>query len=114
MTLDLPAALNPFSAPHKPIKVKGRVTSKGGLQGVVVTDGQSVVSTDQQGYYEMTSHHRREFLYLSLPAGYQIPRQENDSAAFFNKLDKRKEEVSLAFELQPLETRYVLPLGTLL
>jgi hypothetical protein len=106
MPLDLAAAFPFSSVSFKAIKVKGRVSSKGkGVKGVVVTDGISVVKTDGNGSYEFISHNRREFIYLSMPAGYKIPQQVNGSAAFFKKLDTAKEVQSFHFELQPLDTK---------
>ena len=90
--------------PFKAIKVRGRVSSRGkGVVGAVVTDGLSVVKTDKNGYYEFLSNNLRDFVYLSMPAGYNIPKQRNGSAAFFHKLDSSKAEVRLPFELQPLQ-----------
>ncbi len=104
MPLDLAAFTIP--KPFKAIKVRGKVSSKGkGIGGVVVTDGLSVVKTDKDGHYEFLSNNRRDFVYLSTPAGYRIPQQANGSAAFFKKLDGSKAEVSIPFELQPLESK---------
>lgn len=106
MPIDLAAAFPSLSGHFKPIKVKGRVTSKEkGLKGIVVTDGLSVVKTDPNGYYEFMSHNLRDFVYLSMPAGYRIPSQSNGSAAFFKRLDKSKAEVNLPFEMLPLEEK---------
>lgn len=47
--------------------------NKKGIQGVAVTDGFTVVRTNMQGAYSFYSHPDAEFVYLSLPAGYEIP-----------------------------------------
>ncbi|HEX5653820.1 MAG TPA: calcineurin-like phosphoesterase family protein [Chitinophagaceae bacterium] len=52
-------------------KVKGQVLSKGrGLKGVAVSDGYSVVLTDQKGKYEFELHPEAVNLFISTPAGY--------------------------------------------
>jgi hypothetical protein len=101
---DLSAAVPLLHQPFKAIRVKGRVTARGkGIPNVVITDGLSVVQTDQQGYYSFISSNQRAYVYMSVPSGYSIPVQANGSAAFFKKLDTQKKEVSLPFELTPLE-----------
>lgn len=100
------SALTAIPKPFKAIKATGRVSSQGkGLAGVLVTDGLSVVKTDRNGEYQFLSNNQQDFVYLSLPAGYKIPRQKNGSAAFYKKLDHSKPEVSLSFELQALEEK---------
>lgn len=47
--------------------------TKKGIHGVSVTDGFTVVRTNAQGAYSFYSHPDAAFVYLSLPAGYQIP-----------------------------------------
>src|SRR5690606_37222084 len=51
---------------------------------------------------DFVSNNQEDFVYLSLPSGYEIPKLQNGAAAFFKKLDKEKSEVSLSFELNPL------------
>lgn len=90
--------------PRKSLRINGRVTARGkGLAGVAVTDGFNLVQTGSDGTYELISSTRQDYVYMSLPAGYQIPRQQNGSAAFFEKLDKTREESSISFDLEPLE-----------
>src|SRR5690606_28971589 len=42
----------------------------------------------------------RGFAFVSLPAGFEIPRPANGSAAFFQRIDKTKAEQSFQFELK--------------
>ncbi len=57
-----------------PVRVRGRVHDGArGLGGVRVTDGRTVVRTGADGGYELVSDAGRPFVYLSVPAGYQIP-----------------------------------------
>lgn len=43
------------------------------VAGIAVTDGFTVVQTNAKGAYSLYGHPDAEFIYLSLPAGYQIP-----------------------------------------
>lgn len=93
-----------INEPFKTINIKGRVTSnKKGLPNVVVTDGQSVVRTDSKGHFEFISSNKRDFVYLSLPAGYKIDRLQNGSADYFKRIDKKKLKNEFHFELEKLE-----------
>lgn len=88
--------LNRFS----PIRVRGKVSAAGkGVSGVAVSDGRSVVQTDQNGEYSLISSSDREFVFLSLPSGYQIQRQANGSALFFKSLRTNQEEQQISFDL---------------
>ncbi|MHA7128537.1 calcineurin-like phosphoesterase C-terminal domain-containing protein [Algoriphagus namhaensis] len=99
-----PSALSlvfPFSA----IRIRGRVTSAGkGIYQVAVSDGRSVVLTNSSGEFELITGTDREFVFISVPAGYQIKRQPNGSADFFQKIDKAKSEQSISFELSGVES----------
>ena len=71
--------------------VEGRVTCEGkGVSGVVVTDGQTCVTTDREGRYVLPAIDlTAEFVYVSTPAGYLPP----DSAGiprFYRAIDRAK------------------------
>jgi hypothetical protein len=84
------------------INVKGKVTSDGkGIEGVVVTDGYNVVTTDRHGRYEFPSHSNAEFVYISVPSGYAIP-HDNGIARFYSRLDKSSNKQQLDFALDKL------------
>lgn len=44
-----------------------------GVEGVAVTDGRTIVRTDAKGRYRLASASDAEFVYLTLPDGYEIP-----------------------------------------
>ncbi|RFZ84174.1 metallophosphoesterase [Mucilaginibacter terrenus] len=68
-------------------KVKGRVTNgKNGVKGVVMSDGYSVVSTDADGYYEITPNTRAKSIFMSTPAGYAF-KTDYSLAKQYEKLD---------------------------
>src|SRR5690606_17684896 len=90
-----------FPSVFNVIRIKGRVSSGGkGLSGVAVSDGRLVVQTSASGEFELISGNDRDFVFVSLPAGFEIPRQANGSAAFFQRIDKTKAEQSFQFELK--------------
>ncbi|GMV07290.1 MAG: hypothetical protein AMXMBFR53_35650 [Gemmatimonadota bacterium] len=88
-----------------PLRVRGRVTSRGrGVAGVAVSDGLAVVRTDREGRYEIPSSSDRDFVRVSVPPGYRIPRNATGTARFYHPLaaDGRR-DVQAAFELERLD-----------
>lgn len=58
----------------KAVRIRGAVRLQGkGLGGVAVTDGQQVTTTAADGTFSLISPGGRPFVYLSLPAGVEIP-----------------------------------------
>lgn len=88
----------------RPVRIRGAVRAGGrGLGRVRVTDGVTVVQTASDGQFELVSHAGRRFVYLTLPAGYAIPRQESGTAHFFRPIaPDGRGEMEAVFELQPL------------
>lgn len=92
--LDLPTLFSP-------IRIKGKVSAAGkGLAGVSVSDGRIVAQTNANGDFELISGSDRDFVFVSMPSGYEIQKQANGSASFFQKIDKAKAEQSFQFELK--------------
>ena len=90
-----------------PLRVRGRVTALDGtgLSGVGVTDGRRVVETGTDGRFELHSSMQQHFVYLSVPAGYRIPRSETGTARFYQPLrPDANGEMQVHFELEPLGT----------
>ena len=86
-----------------PIRVRGRVTSNGqGIHQVAVSDGRSVVLTNSSGEFTLQTSTDRNFVFISTPAGYEIPKQSNGSALFFQKINKSKADQQMSFELKKL------------
>lgn len=84
-----------------PVRVRGRVHSGGrGLAGVRVTDGRSVVATDADGRYTLLSDAAREYVHVTVPAGYDIPQSASGTARFYQPLSARGGEASASFELR--------------
>lgn len=59
--------------------VIGKITTESGLplNGVAVSDGISVVLTNEQGEYRIKSDKSTECVFVSLPAGYMAPLKDN-------------------------------------
>lgn len=85
----------------RPIRIRGQVTTSGqGLYRVAVSDGRSVVWTNSSGEYSLNSSSDREFVFVSLPSGFEIPKQGNGSSSFFQRINKNQEEQQISFDLQ--------------
>ncbi|WP_457651156.1 calcineurin-like phosphoesterase C-terminal domain-containing protein [Rhodocaloribacter sp.] len=89
-----------------PVRVRGRVASGGrGLAGVAVTDGVTVAATDAEGAFELIADGRRPFVYLSMPAGYAVPRNPTGTARFYAPMrPDGGGEMQAVFDLEPLAT----------
>ena len=82
--------------------LKGRVTAAGrGIQGVAVTDGINTTRTTANGAYELLSNKTAQFVYLSIPSGYEIPHQ-NSISKFFAKIDHSQRSFNSDFRLTQL------------
>lgn len=84
--------------------VKGTVSDTNGkpIQGVVVTDGFNFSQTDGQGRYDLDSDpSRSRFVYLSVPADYEISHTRGIPDLFYQELDKAKETGIHDFTLTP-------------
>ncbi|MDR3329480.1 MAG: calcineurin-like phosphoesterase family protein [Prevotellaceae bacterium] len=67
--------------------IRGAVTDNaGGIAGVVVSDGYTVVATDKAGKYEMKRHPLAKFVFVSVPADCKIP-HEGNIPRFYQPLD---------------------------
>ena len=54
-------------------KISGTILSAGkGLEGVIISDGYSVIATDSKGQYEITPHADARAVFVSTPAGYDL------------------------------------------
>lgn len=93
--------LNNTSGVFSPIRIKGRVASEGkGLNRVVVSDGRSVVLTNSSGDFELNSSTDRDFVFISIPSGFEIKQLPNGSADFFHRIDKSKAEQNVYFDFK--------------
>jgi len=83
------------------IEFYGKVYENGkGIKGVPVTDGINIVQTNEKGEYKLIGNGTSEYIYLTIPSGYEIP-IENKVSTFFKKTDKeKKKKQKIDFELK--------------
>ena len=69
----------PEIKPDEGITLYGLVSDSEGnpLEGVVVSDGYSVVATDAKGVYQIVRDPSAKHVFISVPSGYEIPAQAN-------------------------------------
>jgi hypothetical protein len=103
-----------YADPYAPIPVQPglrnivRITGyvKAGnkaVKNVLVSDGSSVVKTDNNGYYTLITDTTQKFVFVSLPSGYKVPVNETGTAKFFHEIMPGKDEQEIHFELVPQE-----------
>ncbi|WP_118975705.1 calcineurin-like phosphoesterase C-terminal domain-containing protein [Taibaiella koreensis] len=80
-------------------KISGRISADGkGIANVTVSDGFSVTRTDTKGNYVLEAHYDARFVFLSLPAGYEIPHDQG-IAKFYAPLQKGVKQQKADFAL---------------
>ncbi|WP_207423170.1 calcineurin-like phosphoesterase C-terminal domain-containing protein [Desertivirga brevis] len=85
------------------ITLKGKVHSNGkGIEGVAVTDGINITTTGKNGSYELVSNNTAEFVYISIPSGYEIP-NEKGIASFYSPIKRDSNIFTTDFALQKLK-----------
>ena len=90
-------------APGVPVRIRGRVRSGArGVRGVAVSDGWDVVTTDRDGAFELISKADRDFLRMSLPSGFGIPRNDTGTARLYRPITPTANgEMDAVFDLEP-------------
>lgn len=80
--------------------VSGHVYDQGGkpVADVKVTDGYKFVRTDQAGAYEIDAHDDAQFVYLTIPAGYETP-EWHGAPLFYRELDRTGKGQTVDFNL---------------
>ena len=85
-------------------------TSGNPIKGVAVSDGFRVVATDEKGFYSMSVSADAWYIYISVPAEYEIPTNEHGQPCFYKKFPS--DEPQYDFTLTPLkggkESRFAL------
>lgn len=67
--------------------VKGRVSCNGlGVAGVVVSDGYEVTATDEDGIYYLPSEKANGYVFISVPANYEVDCVTGNEPQFFKHL----------------------------
>ncbi|MXX78412.1 MAG: hypothetical protein F4Z33_05425, partial [Gemmatimonadales bacterium] len=90
--------------PTNPIRVQGVVRAQGrGVGRVAVSDGLQVVDSDADGRFELITSADRGFVWVRVPAGYEVPTNPSGTARFYERIDASRSEMSVAYDLSPLE-----------
>lgn len=86
------------------IILKGRVFDSEGsaLTNVSVTDGYNIVQTNTKGEYELLSNGSAEYVYISIPSGYEIPMKDQVPLFFHSIPQEYEEKYVFDFELRRL------------
>ncbi|MCL1933313.1 MAG: metallophosphoesterase [Candidatus Azobacteroides sp.] len=71
-----------------------------GIVGVAVTDGTNITYTDAKGKYRLPSDTTAEFVYITLPSGYDIPIVNGTPCFYVPINDKSQSKQTVNFELK--------------
>ena len=69
------------------------------IEGVAVSDGFSVITTDAKGYFEMEPSSDAYYIFISLPAEYEVPINEFGQPTFYQRYPGKQQ---YDFTLTPL------------
>ncbi|MFT3980291.1 MAG: calcineurin-like phosphoesterase family protein [Ferruginibacter sp.] len=84
-------------------KIKGRIRSNGkGMEGVVVSDGYTVVATDSKGKFEFEVHPDAVTFFISTPAGHAFI-QEKSIARHYRQVTDINFKKEVKFDLVKLD-----------
>jgi hypothetical protein len=88
---------------YEGIAIRGKVTSAGkGIANVAISDGFQVVKTGADGSYAITANYQADFVFISLPSGYDFP-HVNGIASFYKKIVKNSQQQTMDFSLEKLK-----------
>lgn len=83
-----------------PVTYYGTVMSHGkGIPNVPVTDGMQIVLTDTKGKYSIQSTNVTEYVYITIPKGFDIPIKDNRPAFYKKVSDNLTKKERIDFEL---------------
>lgn len=101
------ASLSPFEVETDELEIRyptvfGYVKDINGnpIKGVAVSDGFTVVATDDKGYYSMSVSGDCWYIFISIPAEYQVDTNEYGQPCFFKKYPSNTPQYD--FTLTPL------------
>ncbi|MDR2626484.1 MAG: calcineurin-like phosphoesterase family protein [Dysgonamonadaceae bacterium] len=83
--------------------VSGHVRTNTGapIAGVVVSDGFSVVKTDAAGAYSFPRNDSTEFVFISVPAAYELPVDADNLPLFYGRVPATSPDFTFDFTLTP-------------
>lgn len=68
------------------------------VSDVKVTDGFNIVKTDAEGHYVLNVHDNADFVYISIPSGYETA-SRNGAPLFYKTIDKTQQTSKIDFDL---------------
>ena len=106
----LPTENDSFVQRHPRIYGYVKDTDGDPIPGVAVSDGFSVVQTNDEGYYELDVLQDAWYIYISVPAEYKIPTNRRGLPYFFRKYPGYSEWFNFTLEKLPggKETEFML------
>ena len=106
----LPIEEDSFRHYYSTIKGYVRETNGNPIPGVAVSDGFSVVQTDEQGFYSINISQDAWYVYISVPAEYQIPTNKYGLPCFYKSYPGFSEWFDFTLEKIPggKETEFML------
>ncbi|MDM8158681.1 calcineurin-like phosphoesterase family protein [Labilibaculum sp. K2S] len=85
------------------VVVKGKVSCLGiGVEGVAVTDGETVCLTNKNGLYSIPVNSTSRFVYISSPAGYSVPVVQS-VPQFHHRISAGKKTCKIDFKLEKIK-----------
>ncbi len=110
-------AISPFVGVEESLTIRyksifGYVKDNSGkpIKGVPVSDGFTIVTTDEKGYYSIEISKDTYYIYITLPSEYEVPIDEAGRACFFKKYPSDTQQYD--FTLTPIpggkETKFAL------
>ena len=108
---EMPVEEDEFTIYYKNLSGYVRYSDGSPIEGVAVSDGFQVVSTDSNGYYELNGVTRDTwYIYCSLPADVKVPIDELGRPCFFKKYEANTRQYDFSFEKMSggKETKFAL------
>ncbi len=82
------------------IRISGKVICEGkGVNSVQITDGINIVETDKNGNFNLNVSDESEYIYYSLPSGYNSPVKEG-LPSFYEKINRNLKNQTVRFEIE--------------
>lgn len=98
------AVFNPNIPDKEGMTIKGSVYANGrGIANVVVSDGNEVTRTDENGIYYLASNKSTGYVFVSIPGNYEIVNSNGNLPVFYHFLSAANQEIEIKdFELKPV------------
>lgn len=88
--------------------LKGVITSAGkGVAGVLVTDGVSIVKSDDHGCYKLNTNDHTQFVHIVQPSGYQTPFR-NGVCQFYSPVTSGNDQYNFELTKLPQDQDFIL------